>query len=92
MRPFSFSMRPLLRDSLYRRDVEGTERDIDNTVRAKDDDESDNAPEDGALALLALALIPRPFDELEHAPEEEDERGGREKQDNRINNLHDDLP
>ena len=90
-------MRPLLRDSLYRRDgksehsVEGAERDIDNAVRAEDDDESDNAPEDSALALLALALIPRPFDELEHAPEEEDERGGREKQDNRINNLHDDL-
>lgn len=85
---FLFYSLTLLGYFLNQRETERTECDIDDAIRAEDDDETDDAPHDGAPPLLALTLVFRPFDELKHAPDEEDERRPSEKQDNRIDYLH----
>ena len=74
------------------REIECPEREIDDAVCAEDDDESHEPPEDSLAALLALIPFSRPLDELIHAPEEDDERARREKQDDGVYDLYDNLP
>lgn len=81
----------LFRNFRDRRDAERAECDVDDAVCAEDDNEPDDAPHNRAATLLPLPLVPRSLDEFEYAPDEDDERARREKQDYRINNLHDDL-
>lgn len=74
------------------RKIEGAKCDIDDAVRAEDDDEPNETPHNRALPLFTLRFIARMRDELKHAPEEHDERDRCEKQDYRIDDLRNDLP
>ena len=72
--------------------AEGGEDDIDDAVRAKDDDEPDEPPHNRASALLALRLVARMRDKFKYAPEKDDERHPRKQQYERIDDLRNNLP
>ena len=57
--------------------AERAEREVDDAVRAEDDDEPDDAPHDGLFTLRTLRFISRMRDELKHSPDEEDKCRGR---------------
>jgi len=71
--------------------IEGVERDVDDTVRAEDDNETDEAPEDSALALCALPFISSVCNEFERTPDEDDKRNSRKEQYQRIDYLRNNL-
>lgn len=77
---------------LDRLEIERAERDVDDAVRAEDDDEPNETPHNRTLPFFTLRLVTRMRNELKHTPEEYNERDRRKKQDYRIDNLLDDFP
>ena len=70
--------------------VERAQSEIDDAVRAKDDDEPDKTPEERLSRLCPLRVIARMEDELKPTPDKEDERRSGEQEDNRVDYLNHD--
>lgn len=88
---FILRTRTLSRERFNSGNVESPERDVDDAVGAKDYHETDETVENRLSPICALRLVASVGDKFKHAPDEDDERGGREEKNERINYLRNDL-
>lgn len=72
-------------------EIEGTEREVQDPVDAKDDHETDESPHDRFPSLFALCLVTCVRDKLINPPEEDDKGRRRYNFNERIDYLRDNL-